>query len=240
MKTKLTLILLAHNEEKTILDDIKNIHKKILNKIKNTEFIICQDGSVDKTHKIISSVKKKYNINYIRSTKRLGVHKALLLTLKKSKGEFVFFTDGGKKFNYQEFWKLYKFKKKYEIVSGFRINRKDQTYRILLTYFFNLFLRFFTISKFRDMDSGFKIFNGKVVKKAISLKKYNSHFYMSEICLKIIYMGYEFKEVQVNYFQRPSKSRATSLTKIPIMIFSFLINFVNLKKKLNKIKLQTF
>ena len=58
MKTKLTLILLAHNEEKTILDDIKNIHKIILKKIKNTEFIICQDGSIDKTHKIISSVKK--------------------------------------------------------------------------------------------------------------------------------------------------------------------------------------
>ena len=58
MKTKLTLILLAHNEEKTILDDIKNIHKIILKKIKNTEFIIFQDGSIDKTHKIISSVKK--------------------------------------------------------------------------------------------------------------------------------------------------------------------------------------
>jgi len=36
-------------------------------------------------------VKKKYNINYIHSAKRLGVHKALLLTLKKSKGEFIFF-----------------------------------------------------------------------------------------------------------------------------------------------------
>ena len=58
MKTKLTLILLAHNEERTILADIKNINNNILKKIKNTEFIICQDGSLDKTHKIISSVKK--------------------------------------------------------------------------------------------------------------------------------------------------------------------------------------
>ena len=236
MKTKLTLILLAHNEEKTILDDIKNIHKIILKKIKNTEFIVCQDGSLDKTHKIISSVKKKYNINYIHSAKRLGVHKALLLTLKKSKGEFIFFVDSGSKFNYREFWKLYKYRKKYEIVSGLRINRKDQVYRILLTYFFNVFLRIFTISRFKDMDSGFKIFSKKSIKKAISLKKYNSHFYMSEICLKIIYMGYFFKEVNVNYFQRPSKSRATSFTKIPMMIFSFLINFVRLKDQLNTIK----
>jgi|TARA_B100001079_G_scaffold132352_1_gene113393 hypothetical protein len=236
LKTILTIILLAHNEEKTILDDIKKIHNIILKKIKDTEFIICQDGSIDKTHKIISSIKKKYNINYIHSAKRLGVHKALLLTLKKSKGEFIFFVDSGNKFNYREFWKLYKYRKKYEIVSGLRVNRKDQVYRILLTYFFNVFLRFFTISKFRDIDSGFKIFNKKSVKKAILLKKYNSHFYMSEICLKIIYMGYLFKEVNVNYFQRFSKSRATSLTRIPVMIVSFLINFIKLKNQLSSIK----
>ena len=236
MKTILTIILLAHNEEKTILDDIKKIHNIILKKIKDIEFIICQDGSIDKTHKIISSIKKKYNINYIHSAKRLGVHKALLLTLKKSKGEFIFFVDSGNKFNYREFWKLYKYRKKYEIVSGLRVNRKDQVYRILLTYFFNVFLRFFTISKFRDIDSGFKIFNKKSVKKAILLKKYNSHFYMSEICLKIIYMGYLFKEVNVNYFQRFSKSRATSLTRIPVMIVSFLINFIKLKNQLSSIK----
>ena len=236
MKTKLTLILLAHNEEKTILSDIVNIHQVILKKIKNVEFIICQDGSADKTHKIISSVKKKYNIKYINLNKILGVHKALLLTLKKSKGKFIFFVDSGNKFNYREFWKLYKYKKKYEIVSGYRINRQDQFYRILLTYFFNVFLRVFTISRFRDMDSGFKIFSKKSLKRAILLKKYNSHFYMSEICLKIIYMGYLFKEVKVNYFQRPSKSRATSFTKIPMMIFSFLINFIRLKNQLNSIK----
>ena len=49
-------------------------------------------------------------------------------------------------------------------------------------------------------------------------------------------MGYLFKEVDVNYFQRPSKSRATSFAKIPMMIFSFLVNFVRLKNKLNTIK----
>tara|TARA_Y100000590_G_scaffold370425_1_gene432247 strand:- start:2825 stop:3538 length:714 start_codon:yes stop_codon:yes gene_type:complete len=237
LKKKLSIILLAHNEEETILSDIKNINRNILKKFRNYEFIICQDGSIDKTHKIILSVKNKYNIKYLYYKKRLGVHNALLLTLKKSKGDFIFFVDSGKKFNYREFWKLYKYYKKYELVSGFRINRKDQIYRVLLTYFFNIFLRFFTISKFHDIDSGFKIFKSKSVKKAIKLKKYNSHFYMSEICLKMIYMGSSFKEVKVNYYQRPSKSRATSFSRIPGMILSFLINFIKLKKHLNKIKL---
>ena len=33
------------------------------------------------------------------------------------------------------------FKDKFDIVSGHRINRQDQKYRIILTYLFNLFLR---------------------------------------------------------------------------------------------------
>ena len=64
--------------------------------------------------------------------------------------------DSGGKFLINEFFKIYKFKDKFEIVSGLRINRQDQIYRILLTYFFNLFLRIFTISKVRDLRLWFQ------------------------------------------------------------------------------------
>ena len=68
------------------------------------------------------------------------------------------------------------------------------------------------------------------------MKKLNSHFFMSEICLKSIYMGHKLKEVKVNYFQRETESRATSITKIPTMILSFLLNFKKLKKMCNEFK----
>ena len=53
MKTKLTLILLAHNEEKTILNDIVNIHQVILKKIKNVGNATCLE---------IERITKKQNI----------------------------------------------------------------------------------------------------------------------------------------------------------------------------------
>jgi len=121
-------------------------------------------------------------------------------------------------------------------VSGYRVNRQDQFYRILLTYLFNFFLKFFTKSKFNDLDSGFKLFKKKPIKKCISLKKINSHFFMSELCLKALYMNYSLKEIKISYFQRKSKSRATSLKKIPGMILSFLVNFYKLRMALNAIK----
>ena len=47
-KYKLSIVMLVHNEEKTIEKEIKDINKIIVNKIKNVEFIITQDGSIDK------------------------------------------------------------------------------------------------------------------------------------------------------------------------------------------------
>ena len=235
-KIKLSIIILVKNEEKSIAKEIEDINRIIISKIKNVEFIITQDGSIDKSDKIIKSLKKKFKIKYYSFRKRLGVHNALLFSLKKARGDHIFFMDSGGKFLINEFFKIYKFKDKFDIVSGLRINRQDQIYRILLTYFFNLFLRIFTISKVRDLDSGFKLFKRKTIRKSLLMKKLNSHFFMSEICLKSIYMGHKFKEVKVNYFQRETVSRATSITKIPAMILSFLLNFKQLKKMCNEFK----
>ena len=59
MKKKITLsiLLLVHNEGKTISNEIKKIQKNIIQKIKEVEFIITQDGSNDNSDKIIKSLK---------------------------------------------------------------------------------------------------------------------------------------------------------------------------------------
>ena len=166
----------------------------------------------------------------------MGVHLALHKSLLVSKGKKIFFTDSGNKFKLKDFWKLYKYKNKYDLLSGYRFKRQDQKYRIFLTKSFNIFLRMFTISKFYDIDSGFKIFDKKKLKKILITKKVNSHFYMSEVCLKMIYAGSSYKEIYVRYFQRPTKSRALPILKIPGMIFSYVKNFLKLKTILNSIK----
>ena len=232
----LTIIILAHNEEKTIKKHVEDIKRKIINKIKKTELIIFHDGSRDSTHKILLKLKRKLKFRYIYKKKRMGVHLALHKSLLLSRGKKIFFTDSGNKFKLKDFWKLYKFKNKYDLLSGHRVKRQDQIYRMFLTKFFNIFLRTFTISKFYDIDSGFKIFDKKKLKKILSTKKINSHFYMSEVCLKMIYAGSSYKEIYVRYFQRPTKSRALPILGIPAMIFSYIKNFLKLKKVLNHIK----
>ena len=110
-------------------------------------------------------------------------------------------------------------------------NVKDEINSIPISINFDRFDK-----KFYDIDSGFKIFDKKKLSKILLTKKINNHFYMSEICLKMIYAGSSFKEVHVKYFQRPTKSRALPILKIPGMSISYLKNFLKLKKILDYIK----
>lgn len=232
---KISFILLAHNEEKNIEKDIYFLKKKVLDKLKKSkyELIISEDGSTDDTKKIIQNLRKKFNFKYYSSTKRKGVCKAMYDSFKKATGDYVFFSDSGQKFNFIDFWKLYPFIKKYDVVSGLRINRRDQKYRRILTKFFNIFLKILLNSSYSDIDSGFKVFKTKSLKKILFKKPINTDFFSAEICLKLQYLGYSCIEVPVAYNQRNDISKALPIYKIPLLIYKFLKNFKSLKEELN-------
>ena len=123
----------------------------------------------------------------------------------------------------------------YDLISGLRSSRKDQFYRIVLTKIFNYFLNITLNSKFKDIDSGFKIFNKKALKRATKIISNNSDFFSAELCLRIQYYGFKFIEVPVNYYQRNEVSKALPPHKIPKLIFNFLINFPEFRKMIKKI-----
>ena len=234
---KISIILLAHNEEKNISYEIDLVKKNILDKLEDYEFIVAEDGSVDRTKEIILEKKKKLNFIYSTSDRRRGVKNAMLESFKISSGDYIFYTDSGKKFDFNDFWKLYRLISNYDLISGLRSSRKDQFYRIVLTKIFNYFLNITLNSKFKDIDSGFKIFNKKALEKVTEIISNNSDFLSTELCLKTQYYRLKFIEVPINYYQRNEVSKALPLYKIPKLIFNFLMNFFEFRKQLKKIKL---
>ena len=50
---KISIILLVHNEEKNISYEIDSVKKNILDKLEDYEFIVVEDGSIDRTKEII-------------------------------------------------------------------------------------------------------------------------------------------------------------------------------------------
>ena len=72
--------------------------------------------------------------------KRLGYYKAFLKGIELSKGEIIFFSDTGNKYDYKKFIQLYKiFKEKNaDLISCYRVKRQDKILRQLLTFFYTI------------------------------------------------------------------------------------------------------
>ena len=99
---KFSFILLAHNEELTIKEEIENLYNKIIKNFSHEfEVIICEDGSADNTQKIIQETKNYYSFTHLTSKNRKGVSKAMVDAFRVAKGDYIFFTDAGKKFDFK-------------------------------------------------------------------------------------------------------------------------------------------
>tara|TARA_E500000178_G_scaffold61382_1_gene58069 strand:+ start:177 stop:881 length:705 start_codon:yes stop_codon:yes gene_type:complete len=230
----INIILLVCNEEKTITKDITDIHNKIISKISDCLLIISEDGSTDYTKEILTELKKKYNFTLITEKKRKGYKQSFIDAVKICTKKHIFFSDSGNKFDYDDFWKLYKHANEYDLVSGYRSQRLDSLFRRLLTFYYNLSLRLYFNVKLKDSDSGFKIYNTLKIKKILEIKLINEHLISSEIFLRFLFSNYKTTEVNVKYFQRPGKSVSFSFMKIFKVIFQVISNFKKLKNDLNK------
>ncbi|MEM4710904.1 MAG: glycosyltransferase family A protein [Candidatus Woesearchaeota archaeon] len=89
MKPKVSVIVCTYNDGKYIEECIKSILNQ---SYKNFELLIIDDGSTDNTYKIVESFKDK-RILYYKNIKNMGLAYSRSKGLKKSKGDFIFFTD---------------------------------------------------------------------------------------------------------------------------------------------------
>lgn len=94
-KKKLTVIVPCYNEEETILDffkEMENIHPKIQ---LDFEYLFINDGSKDKTLRILRKLKEKYPemVYYISFSRNFGKEAAIFAGLKYSSGDYVTLMD---------------------------------------------------------------------------------------------------------------------------------------------------
>lgn len=82
-----SIILPTYNGAMFVVDAIKSIIDQTFNE---WELIIVDDGSMDETGKIVSSLAGKDDrIKYFKNDKNLGIQKSLNRGLKEAKGEYI-------------------------------------------------------------------------------------------------------------------------------------------------------
>jgi glycosyltransferase involved in cell wall biosynthesis len=228
-----SVIITVYNEAATIEDEILNIQNKILSKLPGSELIIAEDGSTDGTKEIISKYVRDFGVIHSTGSERKGYAKALKDAMKIVKNPYMFFSDTGAKFEFDDFWKLYAIRDKYSLVIGVRSERTDRLYRRFLTIAYNFVLKKYFHVYLEDADSGFRIYSRELMNRLCAEEWVNKSLIGSELALRTIFGGGNIGYIPVAYKQRPGTSKALPPQRILKTVISVLKNFPELKKILS-------
>jgi|TARA_Y100000310_G_scaffold38777_1_gene36284 glycosyltransferase involved in cell wall biosynthesis len=199
----LSVVIPVYNEQEIIEKVVRNINQQIISKIPDSEVIIVNDCSTDNTLSILQKLSKEFKkIKIITPSKNGGHGKSIRLGFLNAKKDWVFHIDSDNQFDPKEYWKLDKFKSKYDYVYGYRKKRYDPVHRKILTTslrFSNLVI-FGTFMK--DTNSAFKLINNKALQHILSIVPENAFAPSIMITLLAKKLGYRIKLVGVTHFQR--------------------------------------
>jgi len=214
MIEKLSIIIPAFNESKTIhfiLDKVKEV--KLINNIKK-EVIIVNDCSTDDTESAIQryiTANPSLDIHYFKHDLNLGKGAALHTGIRKATGEFLIIQDADLEYDPQEYNDLLKpvLKGFADVVYGSRF-MGGNPHRILFFWHTigNKFLTFlsnmFTNLNLTDMETCYKLFNTKLI-QSLNLKE-NRFGFEPEVTAKISRIpNVRIYEIGISYYGRTYK-----------------------------------
>lgn len=198
MSKTISVIVPVYNES----ESIKELHSEIINTVKEKyqfEILFIDDGSSDNSVGLIREIAEKdSNVKLIRLYKNFGKADALSEGFHHCSGDYVITMDADLQDDPAEIPNLInKLDEGWDMVSGWKKNRKDPLEKKIPSKFFNKVTCFFTGVNIHDFNCGLKAYRKEVVK---SIELYGGlHRYIPALAKQ---MGYTVTEIVVNHRER--------------------------------------
>lgn len=228
---KISIIIPCYNEEKYISTVLTNINKQ--RKLFNLEIIVVDDGSKDKTKKILKKYKKIINKIIIKKENE-GKGSAIIQGLNYVRGKYTLIQDADLEYSPLDYTKIFYplFKYNADAVYGSRFI-SNEARRII--YFKNeLANKFLTwISNIvsglnlSDIEVGYKVFKTSIL-KSLNLKEKSFGFEI-EATMKLAKNNYKIFEVGISYNGRTyaEGKKIRTIDGILALFYIFKYRFLN-------------
>lgn len=220
---KLSIIIPVFNEERTIAKILDKVNKVKLPSLIKKEIIVVNDGSTDKTNKVLSEFKiihpsfggKNLKFKILKHDKNRGKGAAIRTGLKYATGDFIIIQDADLEYNPIYYSKLLKPILKDNAVCVYGSRLIDYPLRfwgerktVLPTHLIaNKFLTALTNilygSNLTDMETCYKLFKKEVLDE-ISIKS-NRFDFEPEITAKVLKLNIPIIEVPISVKPRTYK-----------------------------------
>lgn len=180
MKKLISIIIPCYNEEETIDKLYKEIIK-VTKKIKevNFELLFIDDGSKDKTLKIVKKLSEKDNkVRYVSFSRNFGKEAAMYAGLKESKGDFVAIIDADMQDPPEKIIEMYEIlkEKEYDCVALYTKKHRDYNFiRRFLTFIWYKIIKVLASVEQKPGARDYRLMTRQMVDAILDLEEYNRY-----------------------------------------------------------------
>lgn len=195
----LSFVVPVYNEQESLKAFYNELIKIVKKFARTYELVFVDDGSVDNSLSILKDFEKENrNIKVLSLRKHQGKAEALTLGFQKAKGEYIVTLDADLQDKPSEIEKLLeKTKEGWDLVSGWRKNRKDSIFKVLTSKLFNIIASIFWGLSVNDLNCGLKVYTKEATK---SLNLYGG---MHRFIPLLVYQeGFRVTEVPIIHERR--------------------------------------
>ena len=236
----ISIVIPAYNEENALIStfiEVDNYLKKN-EKFDKYEIILVDDGSTDKTYKIMKNIAVSYpNVAILRFEKNEGVGAVLFAGFKKSKFENIYWLPADNQVPIIEFDKLIDYINDYDIIIARRKNRADNVIRKFFSKFYQMIINLFFGLGVNDINAT------KLIKRSVIENlncKVKSGFFDAELLIRAKNRNYKIIEVEVSHQQRcADKQKGASFKTIINIFIDLFYNIYLLKKEFYNEKIES-
>lgn len=191
----------CYNEEENVERMTLATLKTIRRISQDFEIIIVDDGSRDRTGEIAERLAAEHaEVRAVHNNPNLGYGGALQRGFREATKTWVFYTDGDGQFDVEEIEKLLPLLDRYDIVSAYRLDRRDPLIRKINAFGWTSLVNLVFRLWLRDIDCAFKIYPRELFTQI----RMESHSALidTEILARAKRLGYTIGQVGVHHYPR--------------------------------------
>jgi len=217
----ISFVIPVYNES----GNLKQLHTELMAVIERTslitkyEIVYVDDGSTDDSYDLLLAYTKvQSEVKVLCLPGNRGKSAALYLGIRQAKYPIIVTMDSDLQDVPSQLEKLLLFKNRgYDIVSGFKMDRKDPTTVVLVSRVLNKVLSLLYGLKIQDVNSGYKVMDKEIFDDVYLMK--GLHRYIPLLALS---KGYKYGEIAVVHRPRLNGDSKYSILKILPGLFDLL------------------
>jgi len=186
------------------------------------EVIIVDDGSVDRTGEVADRIAAADpRVRVIHHPSNRGYGAALQSGFRAATKELVFYTDGDAQFDLNELPPLLPLMKDFDIVSCYRMDRKDKAIRRLNGWLWTKMNDVLFSLNVRDLDCAFKLFKRRIFDN-ITMESQGA-LIATEILARAVRKGYTITQRGVHHYPRTAGQETGGNLQVILRAFKEVI-----------------